>query len=60
MVIIISGMSPEERGDLEKYGQIISEKERTARFIIRSKLERLGRKHRKNKNKRRRRRGGGV
>ena len=58
MVIIISGMLPEERDDLEKYGQIIQEK-KTARFILRSKPKRLEPKHRKNKIKRRRRRGGG-
>ncbi len=54
---IISGMSPEERSDLEKYGQdlLIPEEE----IFPRSKLKNLGRRHWKNKVKRRRRRGGG-
>jgi hypothetical protein len=58
MVMIISGILPEERDDLEKYGQIIHETERIARFVLRSKSKRLGQKHQKNKIKRRRRRGG--
>ncbi len=57
-MIVISGMSPEEKGDLKKYGQII-QKEKIARFVFRSKPKRLEPKHRKNKIKRRRRRGGG-
>ncbi len=58
MVIIISGILPEERDDLRKYGQIIQEK-RTARFVLLSKSKRLGRKHWKNKKERCRYRGGG-
>ncbi len=59
MVIIISGILPEEKDDLRKYGQVIPQRERTARFILRSKPKRLEPKHRKNRIKRRRRRGGG-
>ncbi len=58
MVIIISGILPEERDDLRKYGQII-QKEKIARFVLLSKPKRLERRHWKNKIKRRRHRGGG-
>lgn len=58
MVVIISGILPEEKDDLKKYGQII-QKEKIARFVLRSKPKRLERRHWKNRIKRRRRRGGG-